>query len=188
MGEAGIDVELVAASLRASSRDLKTFVEVLAVKLDEALPDRVQVERRATRFLAKESASNGSSASLATCVIRSRPAMALRLGARKAVRGVVLKSEEMSLDHWSGALARDLAEEAQTNEQGSSLRCRSCCPASAAFAAEQMEEMTARYATLRRPSRLPRWQRSSVANCRFGLSSGWRSWAPAAGCSRAICL
>jgi hypothetical protein len=54
MAEAGIDVELVAASLRASSKDLKTFVEALAVKLDEALPDRVQVERRGTRLLAKE--------------------------------------------------------------------------------------------------------------------------------------
>ena len=35
----------------------------------------------------------------------------------KAVRGVVLKSEELSLDDWLGALARDLAEEAQTNER-----------------------------------------------------------------------
>ena len=35
----------------------------------------------------------------------------------KAVRGVVLKTDELSFDEWLDALAHDLAAEAQTNEQ-----------------------------------------------------------------------
>jgi hypothetical protein len=50
-GEGGF--ELLAASLRASSGDLDTFVEVLAEKLEQALPGRVMVERRAVRRFSK---------------------------------------------------------------------------------------------------------------------------------------
>ena len=46
--------ELLSASLRASSGDLKTFVEVLAGKLEQALPGRVVVERRPVRRFSKE--------------------------------------------------------------------------------------------------------------------------------------
>jgi hypothetical protein len=35
----------------------------------------------------------------------------------KAVRGVVLKTEELPLEQWIDALARDLALEARTSEQ-----------------------------------------------------------------------
>ncbi|MDP9285869.1 MAG: hypothetical protein M3P41_13100 [Actinomycetota bacterium] len=111
-----IDVELVAASLRASSNDLKTFVEVLADKLERALPGRVQVERRATRFLGREKRVDRIQCQLG----EQRYVLSARNGieARRAmaVRGVVLKTEELSLDEWLGALARDLADEARTNE------------------------------------------------------------------------
>jgi hypothetical protein len=117
MGEAGIDVELVAASLRASSRDLKTFVEVLAVKLEEALPDRVQVERRATRFLAKEKRVEQIQCQLGEVRYSLSTRNGIEARRAKVVRGVVLKSEELSLDDWLGALAHDLAEEAQTSER-----------------------------------------------------------------------
>jgi hypothetical protein len=117
MGEAGIDVELVAASLRASSRDLKTFVEVLAVKLEEALPDRVQLERRATRFLAKEKRVEQIQCQLGEVRYSLSTRNGIEARRAKVVRGVVLKSEELSLDDWLGALAHDLAEEAQTSER-----------------------------------------------------------------------
>ncbi len=111
-----IDVELVAASLRASSNDLKTFVEALADKLERALPGRVQVERRATRFLGREKRVDRIQCQLG----EQRYVLSARNGieARRAmaVRGVVLKTEELSLDEWLGALARDLADEARTNE------------------------------------------------------------------------
>ena len=44
------DLDLLAASLRADAGDLDAFVEALAVKLEAALPDQVEVERRGGRL------------------------------------------------------------------------------------------------------------------------------------------
>ena len=41
-----IDIDLVTASLRADASDLRAFVEALAVKLEEAVPGAVSVDRR----------------------------------------------------------------------------------------------------------------------------------------------
>jgi hypothetical protein len=112
-----IDVELVAASLRASSSDLKTFVEVLAEKLEGALPGRVQVERRSTRFLGKEKRIERIQFQLgdARYLLSTRNGLEARRA--KVVRGVVLKTDELSFDEWLSALAHDLAVEAETNER-----------------------------------------------------------------------
>jgi hypothetical protein len=113
-----ISVDLLAASLRASSSDLKTFVEVLADKLEDALPGRVQVGRRSTRFLGKEKRVERLECELAG----QRYLLATRDGVVEvrratAVRGVVLKTEVLPLGEWLDALARDLAAEARTSEQ-----------------------------------------------------------------------
>ena len=52
--EPELDIELVTASLRADASDLGTFVEALAVKLEEALPNGVRVVRRGGLFGAKK--------------------------------------------------------------------------------------------------------------------------------------
>jgi hypothetical protein len=116
MGDGAIDVELVAASLRASSSDLTTFVEVLADKLETALPGRVQVERKGTRFLGKAKRVERIQCQLgdARYLLSTRAGIEARRA--KTVRGVVLKTEELSLDEWLGALAQDLADEAQSSE------------------------------------------------------------------------
>jgi hypothetical protein len=49
----------------------------------------------------------GSSAGRARRAVRGR-----------AVRGIVLKNEELGLDEWIDALARDLAETAEQSERG----------------------------------------------------------------------
>lgn len=114
----GIDVDLVAASLRASSKDLATFVEVLADKLERALPGRVKVERRATRFLSKDKRVERLQCELG----EERYLLAAHGGSvetrrAKAVRGVVLKTEELPLDQWLDAVACGLAAEANSSEQ-----------------------------------------------------------------------
>ncbi|MGH2973027.1 MAG: hypothetical protein ACREEC_06420 [Thermoplasmata archaeon] len=116
-GEAG-GVELWAASLRASSGDLDVFVEVLAEKLEQALPGRVVVERRPVRRFSKDrrvariEVALGDERFIAVAnggVIETRCA--------KAVRGVVLKSEVLPVERWLEGLGRELAIEAEASEQ-----------------------------------------------------------------------
>jgi hypothetical protein len=114
----GGDFDLFAASLRASSGDLETFVEVLAHKLERALPGRVVVERRAVRRFAKEKRVARIELSLGdNRYIAVAQAGSLETRCAKAVRGVVLKSEVLPLDAWLQALGAELAVEAEANEQ-----------------------------------------------------------------------
>jgi hypothetical protein len=110
--------ELLAASLRSSSGDLATFVEVLADKLERALPGRVAVERRAVRRFSKEKRVARIELALGdNRYIAVAQDGALETRCAKAVRGVVLKTEELPLEAWLDALARELATEADANEQ-----------------------------------------------------------------------
>ena len=117
-GDGGDGFELLAASLRASSADLSTFVRVLADKLESALPGRVRVERRRTRFLSSERAVARIECNLGerrySLAVEGADLVPLRA---TAVRGIVLKSEPLSLDEWIDALAADLASEVQVSEQ-----------------------------------------------------------------------
>jgi hypothetical protein len=113
-----LDFDLSAASLRASGGDLQTFVDVLAGKLDRALPGRVRVQRRAIRLLSKQKQVTAIELDLGETrylLAASRGAVETRCAT--AVRGIVLKSAVVSLDAWIDALLRDLANEAQTSEQ-----------------------------------------------------------------------
>ena len=113
-----IDVDLLAATLRASSADLAVFVEVLAGKLEEALPGRVKVTRRAGRPLGKRKRVERVECDLGD----RRYLLQARAGAVEArqatlVRGVVLKTNELPLEDWLDELSRDLAKEAGTSAQ-----------------------------------------------------------------------
>jgi len=112
------DFDLAAASLRASSGDLRTFVDVLADKLDQALPGRVRVERRAARLLSKQKHVTAIELDLGgTRYLLAAQNGAVETRCATAVRGIVLKSAVVSLDAWIDALLRELANEAQTSEQ-----------------------------------------------------------------------
>lgn len=109
-----LDFEMLAASLRADARDLTTFTNVLADKLQAALPDRVTVRR--SGFL-----SRGGVRSVTVDLGGTRYDLDANQGhltARRAtaVRGVVLKTEEIPLAAWIDDLSRDLTEEAQQSE------------------------------------------------------------------------
>jgi hypothetical protein len=117
-GDAGGDIDLLAASLRASSTDLGTFFEVLAEKLERALPGRVVVRRRATRFLGKQKQVVSVQCDLGErryTLARETGGVAARCAT--AVRGVVLKSESLAVEDWIDALARDLGTEAQASDR-----------------------------------------------------------------------
>jgi len=104
--------DMLAAALRADASDLDTFVEVLGDKLEAALPGKVRVERRGG-FLSRQKRTErvrvelgGNRYELLANAGRVEPRRAT------AVRGIVLKTEEMPLDQWIDDLSRDLAAEA----------------------------------------------------------------------------
>jgi hypothetical protein len=114
------DFDLVAASLRAETTDLHAFVEALAAKLEQALPQATRVDRRSKKFLSREKVVRqidvevGENRYLLGVDDRGQP----EARRAKAVRGIVLKTEELDIDGWIDGLARDLTEHAAATEQG----------------------------------------------------------------------
>jgi hypothetical protein len=114
------DFDRVAASLRADAGDVRGYCEALAVRLEQALPTQTRVKRRSKRFLSGDkvvrSIAVEAGESRYSLVVDDRGAVEATRSA--AVRGIVLKNDPLPLDAWIDALARDLADQAATSEQG----------------------------------------------------------------------
>jgi hypothetical protein len=108
--------DLDAAALRADGRDLDAGVEVLATKLEGALPAATRVERRARRLLSREQRVEEIAVALgeSTYVLR-RERHGLTTTRAKTVRGVRIKNEELDVEAWLAALAAELREQAATS-------------------------------------------------------------------------
>jgi hypothetical protein len=106
--------DLDAAGLRADGADVTAYVEVLARKLEDALPAETTVRRRSKGFLSREKAVDSIEVTLG----ESRFGLALkgrRVEAHRAkeVRGVVIKREALELNAWVIELATELREQAR---------------------------------------------------------------------------
>lgn len=115
---AALQVDLLAASLRADTTDLKAFLEVLAVKLEGALPDQTVVTRQ-SRLFSREHPVREIQISLGEYHYRiSREQQgALSTLRAKVVRGIVLKTEQLPMEQWIEELAEGLAAHAGQNAQ-----------------------------------------------------------------------
>jgi len=114
--EGAPDFDLVAASLRADTADLRVFVESLSAKLDQSFPGRCRVQRAG--LLGK-----GNVRRLTVELGDSRYELAHDDGAVTArrssvVRGITLKSEELGLDEWIDSLSAAVVAEADRSERG----------------------------------------------------------------------
>jgi hypothetical protein len=103
--------DLDAAGLRADGADVADYVEVLARKLQAALPAETQVRRRAKGLLSREKVVEAIDVTL------GEYRYALRQGRRgveatraKEVRGVVIKREPLELSAWVDGLTAELRE------------------------------------------------------------------------------
>jgi hypothetical protein len=111
-----VDLDLLAASLRADTSDLAAFVESLAVKLEEAIPGRVRVDRRRSglrgpKLVRQVEVDLGDQRLELSFQDRSLATRRAKLSG-----GIVLKSEQLDTDAWLGALGEALAAEAQRSE------------------------------------------------------------------------
>ena len=100
--------DLDAAGLRADGADLAAYVEVLARKLEDALPRQTEVRRRSKGLLSREKVVDTIEVKLGE--FRYTLARDGRAARAKEVRGVVIKREDLELEAWVGGLAGELRE------------------------------------------------------------------------------
>ncbi len=112
-GQTDLDIDLVTASLRADMSDLRAFVEALAVKLEDAMPGAVTVERRREgMFGPKQVRRIALDASGQRLELRADGSTIQTRWARLS-GGIVLKNEDMATDEWLRTLGEALAHQAR---------------------------------------------------------------------------
>ena len=113
--DSGQDFDLFAAGLRADGSDLRVYVEVLAAKLEEALPGRARV-RRGGGGLLRRGERRVSELRV------ELPGTRYQLGfegervecfREREVGGISIKREPLDPERWVIALAGDLRNEAE---------------------------------------------------------------------------
>ena len=113
-----LQVEMLAASLRADSTDLKAFMEALATKLEGSLPNQTMVTRQSGWFSrehpVKEVAVSLGDYQYRIGRERQGPLMTQRA---KVVRGIVLKTDAIPMEQWIEEVAEQLAQEASRSAQ-----------------------------------------------------------------------
>jgi hypothetical protein len=114
--EPALDLDLLAASLRADSSDLGTFVESLAAKLEEAVPGRVRVERRRNGMFGPKTVRSVS-VDLGDRRLELRAdGGAVQTRCAKLSGGIVLKNDALETNAWLAMLSDALAAEANRSE------------------------------------------------------------------------
>ena len=111
-----IDMDLLAASLRADSSDLSAFVESLTAKLEQAMPGRVRVDRRRSGMFGPKSVRSVS-VDLGDRRLELRTdGGTVQTRCSRLSGGIVLKNEALDIDAWLATLSEALAAEAQRSE------------------------------------------------------------------------
>jgi hypothetical protein len=114
----GPDIDLLLASLRAGAADAHLFLQALDAKLEGALPGQVTVERHGGLF---SRAHPVKTIALELGEHRYRIAEAghgrPRAQRTRVVRGIALKTDELSVEEWLSSLAHELSDLAQSSER-----------------------------------------------------------------------
>jgi hypothetical protein len=117
MGEP-VDIDLVAASLRADMSDVGAFVESLAAKLEEMLPGHVRVDRAKRGFrgpkLVRSIAVDVDGGRL---LLQRSDGDVLDGRLARVSGGITLKTEALDFDAWLEELGRALAAEADKSQR-----------------------------------------------------------------------
>jgi hypothetical protein len=108
--------DLLAASLRADTTDLRVFVEALATKLELSFPERTHVERGGRMFGSKQVRKISVELGDGRYDLEHSDGV---VTARRCtvVRGISLKNDELGLDEWIDDLSAELVAEAERSER-----------------------------------------------------------------------
>ena len=107
----GLQIDILAGSLRADAGDMKTFVEILAKKLEETFPNRVRIQRKGLPGTARPVVHLGLTLGESQFELDNNTRL-VSTRRRKMVRGVALNTEELPLDIWIDQLSAALIDEA----------------------------------------------------------------------------
>jgi hypothetical protein len=114
--DTALDIDLLAASLRADTSDLRAFVEALAVKLENAVPGAVSVQRRREGMFGPKLVQRISlDAGDQRLELRAQGA-GIATRCSRLSGGIVIKSDELGTDAWLEALGQALSVEAQRSQ------------------------------------------------------------------------
>jgi hypothetical protein len=114
---AELSFDLLAASLRQDTHDLEAFHEVLAAKLQEALPtDAVRIRRGGLPFASRRPLAELEVVLGDESFVATHQAGHFSHRVAKVVRGIALKTAEMPFQDWLGQLTQALWSEAQESE------------------------------------------------------------------------
>jgi hypothetical protein len=115
--DASVDLDLIAATLRAETSDLDAFVSALAVKLELIVPSGVRVERVRRGLMGPKAVRritvDAGEEQLELLVEDGR----LDTRCSRLSGGIVLKREQLDVEPWLDALGRVLAAEAGRNQR-----------------------------------------------------------------------
>jgi hypothetical protein len=113
-----LQMEMLAASLRADTTDNRAFLEALAAKLAGSLPNQTTVVRQSSIF-SREHPVKEITVTMGDYQFRigreKQGPIITQLA--KVVRGIVLKTEQIPMDQWIDELANALAHEAAHSAQ-----------------------------------------------------------------------
>jgi hypothetical protein len=116
----GLDIDLLAAALRADTSELGTFVEALAVKLEEAVPGSVRVERRREGLFGPKLVRRITLDTDEERLELSRDRDRVETSSSRLSGGIVLKREAFPTHVWlqrlGGALAAQAARSQSTRQ------------------------------------------------------------------------
>jgi hypothetical protein len=114
--DSALDIDLLAASLRADSSDLGAFVEALASKLEAAVPGSVRVERRREGLFGPKRVQRIGLDAGDQRLELQRTGGGLQTRCSRLSAGIVLKSQTVDTETWLEALGEALATEARRSE------------------------------------------------------------------------
>jgi hypothetical protein len=115
----GDTFDLAAAGLRGDGAELATSVEVLATKLEQALPGRARVQRRGGGLLGR-GARRVREVRVqlgVNCYQLAVDGERVEGFRERQVGGIAIKREPLRADEWIAALTEDLRTEADSSAQ-----------------------------------------------------------------------
>jgi len=108
------DIDLIMAALRADTADLSMFLDVIALKLSDALPAYTDVERTPWPRRRVKTVT----VDLDDRRFMLRRAHGIQADIAHVVHGVTLSTQQVDVDEWLRALAKSLAGFAAAQARG----------------------------------------------------------------------